>query len=228
MWGQDYFKRYAQAAFTGAAMQMPNAQNLIKNPLQNLEDFTAQNETKHIQPWAAGVLQNSCSQPNRLGMEVPVFPDGYARNGRLDICLATERELLVLESKISLEDALKDERFLEQKQNYTKEIEAHTQNYQYLTLIGGKETDLLPSHHPACSGLVGNRSNRFYEMVAHHQIRFLSANAIWCLCCKYLAQGSAYGWDRYLMSLFQDPHCVGLLSAGAVMQQGDDFVIQPL
>lgn len=227
-WGVDFILSYADEAFTGQIIQPPNASKLLKNPIKNLEDFTGINETKNIQPWAAGILNHVCSRENRIGMEVPVFNMDYDRNGRLDIGSMTKDYLLAMESKISLDEALKDERFIEQQKKYTVEIEKSIENYIYLTLFGGKETDLLPVTHKDCTGKIGGKSQRFYSMVENYGIRFLSANAVWCMCCKYLAEGEHYAWDNFLVNLFDDRNCMGLLSAGKVVKQGSSFHVEAL
>ena len=147
-WGADFIKEYADKSFTGIPVVLPNAKLSIKNPIKNLELFTGVDETTNIQPWASGLVNHMCTKSNRISMEVPIFNTDYDRNGRLDICSMTDSDLLTMESKISLDDALKDERFIEQRYKYTIEIEKSTSNYTYLTLFGGKETDLFPVSSP--------------------------------------------------------------------------------
>lgn len=226
-WGADFIKEYADKAFTGTPVTLPNAKQSIKNPIKNLELFTGVDETTNIQPWASGLANHMCTKPNRISMEVPVFNMDYDRNGRLDICSMTDTDLLTMESKISLDDALKDERFIEQRYKYTIEIEKSTTNYTYLTLFGGKETDLFPISSPYCSGKIGGKSERFYSIVIDNEIPFISATALWCLCCRYLAYGNDYAWDVFLKEAFADSNCIGLLSAGKVVINDGNISIIP-
>ena len=131
-----------------------------------------------------------------------------------------------MESKISLDDALKDERFIEQYHKYTTEIEKSTSNYIYLTLFGGKETELFPISSSYCSGKIGGKSERFYSIVINNNISFISATALWCLCCKYLVLGNAFAWDVFLKEIFSNPNCIGLLSAGKVMNINGSITIE--
>lgn len=134
-------------------------------------------------------------------------------------------DLLTLESKISLDDALKDERFIEQQAKYTVEIEKSISDYIYITLFGGKETDLLPTDHKECTSKIGGKSDRFYSMVNDYGIRFISANAIWLMCCKFICEGESYSWDEFLTKVFDDPKCVGLISAGKIIKTTTGYEI---
>lgn len=226
-WGADFIKEYADKSFTGTPVVLPNAKLSIKNPIKNLELFTGVDETTNIQPWASGLVNYMCTKSNRISMEVPVFNMDYNRNGRLDICSITDTDLLTMESKISLDDALKDERFIEQRYKYTIEIEKSTSNYTYLTLFGGKETDLFPISSPYCSGIIGGKSERFYSIVIKNEIPFISATSLWSLCCRYLTYGNDYAWDVFLKDTFSDPNCIGLLSAGKVINSNGQISIIP-
>ena len=217
-WGANFIEEYAKQAFRGNVVHLPNAKNILKNPIKNLEDFTSVKETRTIQPWASGLLNHMCSKSNRIGMEIPVYNMKYERNGRLDICSITDNYLLTLETKVSLEEALKDERFIEQHEKYTLEIKKCISDYMYITLFGGKETDLLTSEHKECTGKIGGKSDRFYSMVRNFGIKFMSAKAIWLMCCKYICEGNKFSWDEFLVKIFEDPDCVGLISAGKVMK----------
>lgn len=226
LWGQDFIASYASKAFKGCPVTLPNAKQCIRNPIKNLESFTEIDETAHIQPWAAGIVNHMCTGHNRISMEVPVFNMDYERNGRLDVCSMYDSDLLTLESKTSLDEALKDERFVEQYSKYTVEIEKSTMKYTYLTLFGGKETDLFPPSSQYCTGKTGNKSERFYSLVKNNEIRFISAAALWCLCCKFLTDGSDYAWDVFLKESFINPECIGILSAGKVINKEGDITIE--
>lgn len=225
-WGDEFIKEYADKSFKGKPITLPNAKQCIKNPLKNLEFFTAVDETTNIQPWAAGILNHMCSKPNRTSMEVPVFNKSYERNGRLDVCSMTEENLIVIESKISLDESLRDERFIEQRHKYTVEIEKSFSNYSYLTLFGGKETDLFPSSTPYCTGKIGNKTDRFYSIVISNKVPFISATALWCLCCRYLEYGDSYAWDIFFKKLFSDSSCIGLLSSGKIINKNNNITME--
>lgn len=228
-WKTAQLSVWLQSAFLGNLVTLPAASRQLKNPYKNLEAFTAVSETEHIQKWAAGLIRYMCSEKSRIGLEIPVPNLTYRRDGRLDICSITDSQLLVLECKTTLEDALKDERFIEQQEKYTKEILKFHLPFTYLTLIGGREAMLLPEQHPGCLSREGNKALRFYQLVTKHRIRFLSANALWCLALGYLLHGSAFGWDRLLTGIFKDPGCIGLLSCGKVMEAPDGSIsILPL
>ena len=228
-WGADFASSYAEKSFKGNIVNLPVAKKILRNPTKDLETFTGVNETKNIQPWTAGIINHTCSTENRIGMEIPVFNMDYDRNGRLDVCSITEEgHLVVLETKISLDDALKDERFIEQQTKYTSEIRKSTSDFEYLTLFGGKETDLLPVSHKECTGKVGGKTERFYSMVNQFGIKFISANAIWCMCCNYITFGNQYAWDLFLKGIFEDENCVGLISAGKIIKQNNEYILKEI
>lgn len=226
--GKNIIREFADKAFSGDKIDVPAAKKQIKNPIKNLEAFTAVDETANIQPWAAGVLNSICSTHNRISMEVPVFHPDYDRNGRLDICSVTADKLIIMESKTTLEDALSDERFVEQHKKYTEVIERSTSSYVYITLIGGAETDLFPVDSPYCTGTTGGKTQRFYNLLADNGIKFISANALWALACKYCVCGADYSWDAFLYPLFEDETAIGLLSAGRVVKKNDKYIIEQI
>lgn len=227
-WERDIIKSAADNAFLGNKIEIPVSKKQVKNPIKNLELFTAIDETTNIQPWAAGVLNSICSTDNRISIEVPVFHPDYDRNGRLDICSITTNKLIILESKTTLDDALSDERFVEQHKKYTEVIEKSTENYVYITLIGGNESDLFPINSQYCTGQIGGKTERFYNLLAENGIKFISANALWALTCKFCVSGTDYSWDRFLYPLFEDDSIIGLLSAGKVVTENGEYIIKPM
>ena len=126
--GKKFIKNVAESAFQGKPIPGMKCIHGLKHPYASLEKFTSVDETSNIQPWAAGLLEAMSSSVSRVSMEIPVFNHDYDRNGRLDIGVITEGLFLAVESKTCLDDALKDERFIEQHVKYTVEIEKSTQN----------------------------------------------------------------------------------------------------
>lgn len=224
----DFVERAAQDAFKGVPVKPNIMQKGLRHPYVSLEKFTSEDETTNIQPWAVGILHYMCSIDNRISMEVPIFNLGYDRNGRLDICSITTDHLMVMESKTTLDDALADERFIEQHTKYTEVIDEITQDYTYLTLLGGKETDIYPTDTSFCTGSIGNKASRFHQMLIDNKIQVLTANALWCLCCKYLVEGDRFSWDHFLVDVFSTPECIGLVSAGMLVLKNGKLTIQPV
>ena len=228
-WGDYFISDFANKAFSGLPIKLPNSKQTIKNRFPNLESFTKIDETKNIQPWATGILLNCCSQSNSISMEVPVFNNKYDRNGRLDICCKTEKTLIVMESKTSLDDALHDERFIEQQKKYTSEILKSTKNFNYLTLLGGPESDLYPSDSPFCTGKIGRKTERFYKLIVENNIHFISASALWLMACCYIIKGDNYSWDKIIPKVFSSNDIIGLVSAGLVRKKDNySYIIEPL
>ncbi len=206
------------------------AKKLLSNPYRNIEFFTKVSETKNIQPWAAGLLQNICSTPCRIGMEVHAPNELFNRDGRLDVCAITKNHMLVFETKTTLDDALRDERFVEQHAKYAPVIDKYLSREDYLLAImfGGKESDLLPSTHHLCTSNIGNKAARFYKLINEFSIPFVSAHALWCLAVKYIIQGEEFQADKFFKNVFKDKNCIGLVSAGKMVRNMNEYVIQKI
>ena len=225
--GSNFITEASESAFKLKPITGPKTkQGLKKHPYMSLENFTSVNETTNIQPWAAGLLGVMSSEKSRVSMEIPIFNTDYDRNGRLDVGVMVKDTLLAIESKNSLGDALKDERFIEQKGKYSEVIKKSTCHFTYLTLFGGKETDLFPPSSEYCTGASGGLSRRFYKMIDENGIQFITANALWCLCCKYLENGELYCWDKIIVDIFSSPERIGLCSAGMIIKNNNGYSLE--
>lgn len=196
------------------------------------ESYTNINETKHISPWAAGILECTTNQKKKIALEVNVPNADFDRPGRLDVCASTNDYLLMFEAKISLHDSLIEERFIEQFQKYTTIIDEAVKEtkipYNLILLIGGSETDLLYPNHPSCSSNIGNESSRFYEIVTKYNIKFMSANALWLMALCNLKSGAYYNWDTFIQTIFSDEECLGLLTAGKILNSNGTYNISAI
>lgn len=228
--GFDNLNSLAEMSFKKELIKPIKARNNLSNPYRTLEFFTKTAETKNIQPWVAGLMQNTCSNPCRVSMEINAPNESFNRDGRIDVCVITDSFLMAIETKTSLDDALNDERFVDQYAKYMEVIEEHRgkNDYVLLILVGGKETDLLPSTHAECTGKIGNKSNRFYNLVSSHNIKFISANALWALALKYFMFGKDYQVDKILKNVFSNEKCIGLLTSGKIMGFDSQYSILEL
>lgn len=218
-------KKLVNERFSGKIIPPLNANIILGNPYKNLEAFTKIAETRNIQPWAAGLLQNISEKPCRIGMEVHSPNLMFDRDGRLDICVMTNNYLIVLETKTTLDDALNDERFVEQHAKYSPSISAHINENDFFLgiLIGGKETDLLPTSHRLCTSLVGDKSSRFYKLISEYSIPFISANALWLLSLSYFLGLEKRTLGEIFRSISDDKRVVGVLTAGKIIFDGNEY-----
>ncbi|MBO3323108.1 hypothetical protein JJB67_12325 [Clostridium perfringens] len=218
------------SSFSGELIEIPKAKNKIKNKYYSFEKFTEINETKNIQPWANGIISNLASERFRTSMEINIPNADYDRDGRLDIGAINTNYFLGVECKISLEETLKDQRFIEQFEKYSKEIKYLSQknniDYNLILLIGGNESDLLPYTHPECTSKVGNKSIQFYDLIKQYNIKFMSANALWLLCLNNLLNQHKYYLDLIIPKIFSDKETLGLLSCGKIMLSNDSILIK--
>jgi NAD-dependent dihydropyrimidine dehydrogenase PreA subunit len=226
------FEKTTNHLFKGSIVEPIRPKISLLAKYNSLEDFTGIKETQHISPWSAGILEEISSKPVKIGLEVPVPNEEFDRPGRLDVCSSTEDYLLMFEAKISLEDALADERFIEQFDKYLSVIDNAVKGkqlpYHLILLIGGKETDLLYPDHPQCTSNVGKMSKRFYDILLKFNIKFISANALALMAMGFIKYGEKYSWDLFLKNVFNDANCVGLVTAGKIIYQNGEFNILSL
>ncbi len=215
--------------FSGEIVTIPSAKLIMNNPYKHFNIFTSEQETKNIQPWVAGILGNTCSIPNRVGMEIPAHNELFDRNGRIDVGIHTNSYTILIETKTTLEDALSDERFVEQHAKYSSCINEYLnkENYLLAIVIGGAETDLLPQTDPRCTSVIGNRSNRFFRLLTEYNIPVISANALWCLS-HIKINNPSFEVEKFLQDIFKDPNCLGLLSAGKLVFENNNIKIESI
>jgi len=155
------------------------------------------------------------------------------RGGRMDICmLSDDRNLFIIEAKVSFKKMMQENRYIDQILSYRKEVqknldELNFPNYkQYIfLLIDGKENDLLYSSHPDCTSNVGNQSKQFYEVLNKYNIFFISSQALWGLVIKKMFMDKeAYSLEN-IFSRFYNPQNCGLLSAGLVSRTDGTYKI---
>jgi len=227
-----------QKYFSGERIELPRYLSLNRK-LTSLEEFTSTKETEHIAIWALSTLKFLSSEPvPRVGKEIEIVQMSNPRDGRLDVCVLSNSELLVLETKVSLKDLLSENRYRIQISSYTKECKRILSEYNSKTkskinlniflLIGGKETDLYPPGHPDCTSTVGNKAISFYKELVRNGIKFISANAIWALVVKSIASNKKICWDVLLPRIFQDKNSIGFLTAGIVKHTNGKFTVLPV
>jgi len=233
--------KYASSFFMGRAVKIPKFRILDKTieKFSRFEDFTKVEELSNISLWSLGALRFlSLEKGTRLGKELEIIQTSNPRDGRLDLVILSTENVLIIETKTDLSTALSENRFVSQVSNYTKEcqrvIDEYTKQggpkFKLISLleIGGEETDLYPVNHPDCtSGKVGKIARIFYDTVVKHDIKFVSANALWAL--------TAYAQVKYkkidfisLLEKVNDGNFLGLLSGGMVCRDQDKIVVREL
>lgn len=226
--GFNFIANVDNKSFNGEIVDSPKILSGLKHPYSSFEKFTSVDETTNIQPWVAGIINNTCSCSNRVSMEIPIFNLDYDRNGRLDVGIMCNNYLIAIETKTTLDDALADERFIEQYHKYANEIKKSIKKYTYLTLIGGRESDLLPTQNPHCTGIIGKKTARFYSRVDTNGIKFISANALLCICARFLSGKKDFACDKILPKIFEDKNCIGLLSCGKIIKDNNNYIVEKL
>jgi len=216
--------------FKGRAIKLPKFE--IKNEhfkvYKRFEDFTSKNEVNNISLWALDCLKHLSEENNsQFGKELEVPIPSNPRDARLDVVSRDASQILILESKVRLRDALVEDRFKVQIPSYYKACEQMTEKFNLdnnkdyqitiFLLIGGEETDLYPPDNPDCTtGKVGEISKIFYDDLKKYKIKFISANALWCLL-TYSTIKARVRWNDILPKIFADNATIGLLSGGKVV-----------
>ena len=197
----------------------------------SFQDFTSTDETENIAVWGANILKYLSKADNpKIGLEINVSILGKPRPGRLDICLLNDSLLFAAETKISLDEILKENRYVAQLKAYEEVFKTLTENtdisyYQFL-LIGGEESDLLPESHEDCSSKVGRQSQIFYKTIINHNFFFISSNALLSLSLLKLFKGDLYSLENIYKEIFKKD-VIGLLSAGLVYSDGSIIPLIP-
>lgn len=207
---------------------------------QRFEDFTSRDEVHNLSLWSLSCLNNlSFGNDARLGKELEIIRTNNPRDGRLDVVVLSNEELLVLEAKVSLPTLLSEGRFKYQIPAYYKEcqavVEKHNSEtgnkykFSILLIIGGEETDLYPPNHPDCtSGQVGDISKIFYDNLLDHRMRFISANALWALASTAEILEEKIYWYKIIPKLFKEKNTLGLLSGGKVVLEEGRLTVIPI
>jgi len=221
--------------FQGELVNLPL--KIINSKRYSLEDYTSINEVEHLSVWAGSILRFLSSRDSYLGLEIEILRAKDPRDGRLDICVRSEDNILVLESKVSLKKAVIENRFHTQIQAYKKAtskfIKRYNKEFQKnvkrhaLLLIGGRESDLLPLGHPDNTGKIGGYSERFYKIIDREKIKFVSASALWCMMTYSVVRNRLY-WESFFKKSLFKKNASGLLSGGLISKKGSKFILNPI
>lgn len=239
---QNEMEDYANSFFKGRRIRLPMFNNRYNDFCRDnyFEQYTGKDEVNNISLWGLSCLKTltfNCDP--RLGKELEIFQSGNPRNGRLDLAITANNEVLVLESKTSLISLLNEGRYKKQISSYYDEclnvITYYNNTYKkenrlsiYL-LIGGDEDYLYPPNHPDCIlGQVGNNSKFFYDSIISHNIKFISANSLWALATNAQVNSQYISWYDIFPKYFKDEDHIGFLSGGRVILDGDQPVVIPL
>ena len=160
---ETLLKDYANSFFKGRYIRLPKFDNTSNDFCDEnyFEKYTGKNEVGNISLWGLSCLKAiSFSSKPRLGKELEIFIDENPRNGRLDLAVLANNELLVLESETSLLALIREGRYINQIQSYYRECQKAIREFRYshqvdykfsiFLFIGGDETYLYPPDHPDC------------------------------------------------------------------------------
>ncbi len=202
------------------------------NKTERFEIFTSKNEVGNISLWALSCLHYLSHQKSSLGKELEIKQHSNPRDGRLDVVVKDGKEIIILESKVSLFNMLSEKRFKFQVPDYyleSNKLAKGKYNISIFLLIGGEESDLYPPESVYCTtGKVGNISKTFYENLIKFNLKFISANALWALFAKSVKDNKKYFWRDILPKIFLEEGSVGLLSSGKVVLRKGKFVLEKL
>lgn len=234
---KDKYKEFTNSSiddsyfFKGALINLPNTTKL-NNPINNLEVLTEKGERSRIQKWEMGILKNILGDNFKTSEEIPIPSDSNDRPGRVDIGIYNKNnEVVLVETKTTLEDALNDERFVDQFHKYHNAISMSEFDGKSLLClsIGGKESDLLP---PSIDGILdtGFKKTRLYQLLQNEgsRIPLISAAAFWCLSTMYI-NGNLSNVTELLFDVFSNNSNIALLSGGIVrLNSHNNYEIIPL
>ena len=224
--------------FTGNRIVLPTYGGSKRN-FSSLEYFTSTNETRHIGLWATSMLKFLSSDKNPVvGTEIEIDTPNSLRPNRLDVCIRSNSNVLVFETKSNFTSMMGDKRYREQIPAYAKECEKQIREYfndnkvnldfHIFLVVGGSETCLFPPSHPDCTAKIGDQSQKFYDDIVKHKIKFISANAIWILAMNGIINDKKICWDKLFPQVFGSADTLGLLTAGVVKVNNGEYFIESL
>jgi len=224
--------------FSGKRILLPEYTSFHRK-FSSFEEFTTVDEVKHIAIWMLIALKFlSSSKDCRIGREIEIFQSENPRDGRLDVCVLSNSYVLVVETKTSFSDLMIENRYRLQIPRYVSECQKILDRYNkefkkdlkliVLLGIGGNETDLYPPSHPDCTSTVGDKSKKFYNDLIRHNIRFVSANALWVMSLYSILTNSLIFWDELFPKIFARTNSIGLLTSGLVVDKNGKFVVEPI
>lgn len=229
-WGTENLIRYSNLFFKGNIIKPLDSKSIFAS--KSLNEFTSYDETANIQPWATGILNSLSQEPCICSMELPIQTKNSKRSDRIDIGIRNSNNFFVfIESKVTLDSMLNEDRFVEQHLKYNEILLELTNNtnieYSLIFLIGGDERDLLPPGHQECTSMVGKKAERFYNLLLRYNIKFISAHALLGIALNYsILNDLTYSWDIFFKKFFyENDKNIALLSSGIVKK---DFSIIPL
>jgi hypothetical protein len=206
--------------FRGDSYTLPR--NLeIGAKFRNFEDWTSVSEEKHLSLWLYALLSYLLPRSIQIGKEVDIPLKGYPRPGRLDACGIYKDKLLNLEAKISIKDAVKDQRYRSQIPEYNRAIATTILKssrpelmFSNFLVVGASEFDLRVESDTLHSTVLGKE---FLKQCRNSEIKFITSNALWCLLMGILA--GAYDFEEvrdFLFFSLDDDEILGLTSAGTI------------
>lgn len=206
--------------FQGSNLVLPR-NDALDSQYRSFEHWTQVNEVNHVSLWLLAAIRSlfGADLPSALEVEIPL--PGEARPGRLDVVARHGNQLVCLEAKTSIADAVKDRRFVEQVPKYRKEILQTCVELgldemvpTVLLVTGGSEADLRCSDGSLATTPVGQK---LLEICAQHGIKFITANAVWqILAAKLASKGGEWDLSSAIEHLDTSPNLIGLTTAGFV------------
>jgi len=191
-------------------------------------DFTSSDEVKNLSPWAMRALTYLLGPGSEGALEVNIAIEGKDRSGRLDVCVRTEREVFIFESKKDFKAMMSEGRVFDQFLDYRIEIDRSIvesgihRPCHLMVLLGGEETDVFPPGHPESSAHDSDALRRFLKWLHSNQAKTVSAQGL-----LWLLYGKLAGLERdpleLLRKLDRTDEYVAFTSQGFVCADGDDF-----
>jgi len=224
--------------FSGTRIELPSYSTLNRK-FSSFEEFTSTNEVEHIALWGLSALKFLSSNKNsRAGREIEIYQSEKPRDGRLDICIINNSQVLVVETKTDFSSMVTENRYREQIPKYQSECKKMIDEYcnqtsknldlQVLLLVGGNETDLYPPEHPDCTSKVGQRAEKFYNDLSKFNIKFISANSLWILTLNAIFSEKKICWDLLFPKIFSNDDVIGLVTSGLISKKNGTIVVEPI
>lgn len=234
------YSELAEQFFNGKYVAFPPEGDISRPAMKKFNDYTGNwDERNFTNPliaayiWATskGTTYVSCSPNAELSLSLS--PIRGEREGHLDVTsrsfYRTKKYLFVGEGKRNVKVYLDDSK-RDQQYKYEEHVNQQGTKHDFLTLfsyvIGGNEEPLYPiSCH---KDNIPKYNRKFYYDICENRKRFISIHALRGLGILNIASESKIGIENTIFPLFENRNIYGLVSGGAVVFDGKNFLLENL
>jgi hypothetical protein len=142
-----------------------------------------------------------CGSESEVALEVSIDIEDKPRAGRLDVCVRSENGVFIFESKKTFKSMIIEDRVFDQFLDYRIELDAIAQSISSASkchlfiLIGGEETDVLPTSNPECTSFDRESTRFLYNWLNSNNGKIITAQGLLWLAWRDLTDQSPRSFE---------------------------------